>query len=535
MFSPLIAGIVVLLLFFVWNRLIYHRTKQYAGFPQTPPSRIWGHLSTLIQLMKTSKSNSHFDEAFKKVYDRLGSPPAFLLDLRPFSSPICVVCRHEVAEQITTSSKLFQYSLPKSRLTGLVSEITGLTSIILAEDNNWKALRKQLNPGFSHSYTVSLVPCILDKTKLFLANLDHYASTGEDFSLDHLCTNLTFDIMGAVTMDTDMDAQLGEKNQTPIVRLFRELTSAFNYRNGISVLLPSYKRCRLVRHLDKHIKQNIKAKFEEQKANPQNRSRSVLSLSLAEQNDLTSEILDQTCDQLKTFLLAGHDTTSILLQWTFYELSRNIRILGLVRLELDELFGPESSPIAVRDKILENTYDFLQNMSYTSAVIKETLRLHPPAATARHSPPNTGFNVRLPSGQTLCLDGLVLYNCQSIIHQDSEVYGDNATEFIPERWLEASEIPIPPSAWRPFERGPRRCIGQEFTNIEALVVIASVIRRYSWEKVGLGATKCDDSGERIVKANGQYELQSELYNTMELTAKPVDGMRMRVRMAETWA
>ena len=40
------------------------------------------------------------------------------------------------------------------------------------------------------------MPCILDKTELFLANLDHYARTGEDFSLDDLCTNLTFDIMG---------------------------------------------------------------------------------------------------------------------------------------------------------------------------------------------------------------------------------------------------------------------------------------------------------------------------------------------------
>ena len=92
------------------------------------------------------------------------------------------------------------------------------------------------------------------------------------------------------------------------------------------------------------------------------------------------------------------------------------------------------------------------------------------------------------------------------------MYGDRATEFIPERWLEGSETPIPPSAWRPFERGPRQCIGQDLANIEALVIIASVIRRYTWQKVGLGATKYDDSGDPITKANGQYDVQSELYN-----------------------
>ncbi|OQE09315.1 hypothetical protein PENFLA_c111G04363 [Penicillium flavigenum] len=318
--------------------------------------------------------------------------------------------------------------------------------------------------------------------------------------------------MGAVTMDTDMDAQLGEQDQTQIVRLFRKLRSTFNSKNGIWVLLPSYQRRCLARRLDFHIKQHIKEKFEEQQANPAKRSRSILSLSLADQNELTAEILDETCDQIKTFLFAGHDTTSITLQWAFYELSRNPRIFGLVSLELDKFFGPESTPIAIRDKILENRDHFLQNMLYTSAVIKETLRLYPPAATSRYSPPNTGFNVRLPSGQDLCLDGVMLYSCQTIIHQTSKVYGDRATEFIPERWLEGSETPIPPSAWRPFERGPRQCIGQDLANIEALVIIASAVRRYTWQKVGLGATKYDESGDPITKENGQYDVQSELYN-----------------------
>ena len=57
---PLIVVIVLFLLSFLWNRVIYHRTKQYVDFPQIPPSRILGHLSTLIHFMKTTKFNSHF-------------------------------------------------------------------------------------------------------------------------------------------------------------------------------------------------------------------------------------------------------------------------------------------------------------------------------------------------------------------------------------------------------------------------------------------------------------------------------------------
>jgi hypothetical protein len=122
--------------------------------------------------------------------------------------------------------------------------------------------------------------------------------------------------------------------------------------------------------------------------------------------------------------------------------------------------------------------------------------------------------VQLPNGEELCVDGTVLYNCHTIIQRDKSVYGDKSNEFIPERWLGGvkDSAPIPPSAWRPFERGPRNCIGQELANIEALVILACAVRRYDWEKLGLGAFKCDDSGAPIVKGNGQYDVHSELYS-----------------------
>ncbi|KAI3123989.1 hypothetical protein DTO039G3_9161 [Penicillium roqueforti] len=478
--------------------------------------------------MKTNRPNIHIDETLKAMYDSLGKPALFVVDLRPVSHPICVICDHDVAEQISKSSKLFPYSPPKSHTSRWYSDMMGPLSIVLAENEEWKSLRKQFNPGFAHKHLVTLLPCILDKTQLFLTKLDHYATTDEEFLLDELCTNLTFDIIGAVTMDIDLDAQLGEENQSAIVRLFRKLGST--YRSGHSgwkLLLPLQRKL-LSRQLGVQIKERIKEKFEGQSTS-QNPSRSVLALSLVETHELTPEVLDRTCDQLKTFLFAGHDTTSILLQWTFYELARTPHASRRVCVELDEIFGSDSHPTYVRNQILEHGENALQRMTYTSAVIKEILRLYPPAATARFSTPNTGLSVRLPNGEDKCLDGLMLYNCQKLIQRDQAVYGDKSNEFIPQRWLETGSIPA--SAWRPFERGPRNCIGQELANIEALVILACAARRYNWEKVGLGSTKRDESGAPIEKENGQYEVESELYNTLEITSKPVDGMRMRVKIA----
>lgn len=55
----LIATIVPILLFYLWKKATYYRTKQYAGFPQLPPSLLWGHLSTLDKLLKTNRPNIH--------------------------------------------------------------------------------------------------------------------------------------------------------------------------------------------------------------------------------------------------------------------------------------------------------------------------------------------------------------------------------------------------------------------------------------------------------------------------------------------
>lgn len=76
------------------------------------------------------------------------------------------------------------------------------------------------------------------------------------------------------------------------------------------------------------------------------------ALSLQGIDKLTPQILQQTSDTIRGFLFAGHDTTSILMQWAFYELSRRPASQKALRDELDEVLGPDPSPSAVSDKLL---------------------------------------------------------------------------------------------------------------------------------------------------------------------------------------
>ena len=276
------------------------------------------------------------------------------------------------------------------------------------------------------------------------------------------------------------------------------------------------RRAALAREVNRHLQGIVRQKYKELHSNlggASSKSRSVLALSLKDTETLTPAILNETCDQLQTFMFAGHDTTSILLSWVFYELSRTPQALEAVRTELDDLLGPDAGPATIRARLVDNP-DLVQQMPYINAVIKETLRLHPSAGTARVIPKGSGFHVRMPDGSQQCLDGLMIYNCQALIHTDPKVYGDTATTFVPERWLAGHDAyqEIPAGAWRPFERGPRSCIGMELVHIEARVIVALAARRYDFVKVGLGEVVLDEKGQPSPDdKTGQYTVREEIY------------------------
>ncbi|KAI1166284.1 cytochrome P450, partial [Nemania serpens] len=368
-----------------------------------------------------------------------------------------------------------------------------------------------------------------NKTMVFVRQLDTLSKAGDKFSLVSLSMHLTFDIIGSVIMDVDLRAQdVNPSQRSELVRSFTELLDAY-WDDQIHIpwwlkIRTVLRRRRLGRRVERILKSIIRRKYEEQQANSDknhDHQLSILSQSLQNTKILSQDILDLTCDQLKTFLLAGHDTPSATIAWIFYELSRNPRVLSAVRSELDDIFGPGIEPGSVYAQLVSPAgADLMGKMLYIMAVIKEILRLHTPASTARYAAAGTGLTVRTPTGDELCVDDMVVYNCSAIIHRDPAIYGDTADHFVPERWLSgtqslsrsdqhASTTPIPCGAWRPFERGPRGCIGQEFASIEIRVFIAMIARRYEFTKVGIGElVLTEEDRYPVLGDDGRYKVRS---------------------------
>lgn len=103
--------------------------------------------------------------------------------------------------------------------------------------------------------------------------------------------------------------------------------------------------------------------------------------SSAEQTKtLDPEFRRNAINNIKTFIFAGHDTSSSAICYCYYHLSRNSDSLAAIRKEHDDVFGHDTSSIA---ELIKKSPHLLNNLPYTSAVIKEVLRLQPPASSAR--------------------------------------------------------------------------------------------------------------------------------------------------------
>lgn len=468
---------------------------------------------------------------FENIWNAQGSPEYMFFDTRPVQYPLVLVASHEMAEQVSRASKTQQYSVTKSPTVqqGL-GELIGRYSLISENGESWRGLRKTFNPGFAPQHLLTLLPVVVDKTCTFVKRLDALATSGVAVEMESYCTDVTFDIIGDVVTNIDCRAQDDSEQAHDIVRNFRTLKAVYTGDNGLMASwlnLPlRVKKYIYSQRLDSAVKKCILEKFADIKDAQHSdtkgkKDRSVLALALEGVDELTPYILQSTADSVKSFLFAGHDTTAILLQRLFYALSIHPDCLAKIRAEHDAVFA-DSEP---SDVFLERPDETMKALKYTSACIKEALRLWPPAGSARMS--HNGFKLRTSDGDDVCVDKCVIYLCHHIIQRDPKVYGDTANDFVPERWVgdsdtssasteddgsTAGESKIPISAWRAFERGPRNCIGQELANMEARVILACVMRRYDFVKVGLGEVDTDAMGQPVMDRKGKYKTKSDLIN-----------------------
>nr|GMD41556.1 carotene epsilon-monooxygenase, chloroplastic [Ipomoea batatas] len=189
-------------------------------------------------------------------------------------------------------------------------------------------------------------------------------------------------------------------------------------------------------------------------------------------------------------LVAGHETTGSVLTWTSYLLSKDPSALRKAQEEVDKVLGGRNP-----------TYEDIKNLKFLTRCIIESLRLypHPPVLLRRAQEADVlpgGYKVN--AGQDIMIS---VYN----IHHSAKVW-ERAEDFLPERF--GLEDPIPNETntdfrFIPFSGGPRKCVGDQFALLEAIVALAIFVQNLNFELVpdqNIGMT----TGATIHTTNGLY-------------------------------
>ncbi|KZT65732.1 cytochrome P450 [Daedalea quercina L-15889] len=206
-------------------------------------------------------------------------------------------------------------------------------------------------------------------------------------------------------------------------------------------------------------------------ANPDPRPDMLQKLLEARDDDGKPLSPEELSAEAFVLIVAGSDTTANTACGTAYYVARDKRVQTRLQSELDTALASMEDDVAL--------YEAIKDLPYLDAVINEGHRMH--------STIGAGLPREVPAGGVSILGhdfkaGTVLSVPVYHVHRNEAVWGPDAAEFRPERWIEASPERKKQmiDAFVPFSIGPRACIGRNLANMQLHIVIATLFQRYDF-------------------------------------------------------
>jgi cytochrome P450 len=324
--------------------------------------------------------------------------------------------------------------------------------LLTNEGDAWLRQRHLAQPAFHRERIASYARIMVDRARQMLAGW----RPGETRDIHQEMMQLTFGIVVRCLFQVE-PAEVGEISST--------LNVLMRNASGVRMLFPPFARYlptpsmlevrRAVKKLDHTVYGIIAAR-----RRAASDAGDLLSMLIQARDENETGMSDrQLRDEVLTFLLAGHETTALALSWTWHLLSRHGEIEERLHAEIAQVLG--SRPAEFSD---------LAALSYAERVIKESMRLYPPAWSLARTVISdielAGYVV--PAGANVVMS-------QWIMHRD-ERYFPNPQSFDPERWAGVQKLPR--FAYFPFGGGGRQCIGASFAMMEAVLLLVTIAQQY---------------------------------------------------------
>ncbi|MCL3995600.1 bifunctional cytochrome P450/NADPH--P450 reductase [Streptomyces lavenduligriseus] len=334
------------------------------------------------------------------------------------------------------------------------------------DEPNWAKAHDILMPAFALGSMRTYHPVMLKVARRLIDSWDRAARDGRPVDVPDDMTRMTLDTIGLAGFDYDFGSFERAEPHPFVESMVRclewSMTRLARTPDGDHTAADAAFRAD-ADYLARVVDDVIAART----GTDQSGAQDLLGLMLSAPHPADGTTLDPANirNQVITFLIAGHETTSGAMSFALYYLAKHPAVLRLVQREADALWGDAPDP--------EPTYDDIGRLTYTRQVLNEALRLWPTAAAfSRHAREDTLLGGRLPlrAGQAVTV-------LTPMLHRQT-VWGDNPELFDPERFTPEAEAARPVHAYKPFGTGERACIGRQFALHEATMLLALLVHRY---------------------------------------------------------
>ena len=456
-------------------------------------------------------------EPHRRWWKKAGKDTKFLHYTLPFGAHCVLVLDADIIKDILFSN-YGENPRFKKRLNGLIPLVGN--SLLTLEGTDWQRHRRIVHPSFQPGLIrESLENCIPKILSKFIGYWEK--ADGREIDVDMHMSNLTLEIIGEVAFSHDFhaldwveqwvrqgDGEGDNKNAIPNDKVIQAMRSLFQNtaRRIVFQLLKlsflDFSTSKSARMLDKAVDAVIteaRRKLENNKqigdddedadggSNSSTGKKvgatktlgihsgygqiSLLQRLLAAENSDSKKpsrkslAVDELRDEVKTFILAGHETTSTWCHWAFFALCKNPDIQKKVLEDIEK----HSS----EDKKADISVQMIEKMTYFDAFMNEVLRLYPPAGMiVRYNMKEEEFKGEIIPPETRLIIPIHLLHRHPNYWKDPEL-------FQPERWLGKEHPSSNRCAFLPFSKGPRNCIGYHFAELEAKLLLAPLIRRFA--------------------------------------------------------
>ena len=332
--------------------------------------------------------------------------------------------------------------------------------LLTSEGDFWLRQRRLAQPAFHREHIASLAGVMTKATEEVLERWDAYATSGDSFDVADEMMKLTLTIVTRALFNaalTPEDIRTVSRTFPHLLRWATErVTSIFDFVEKLPTP-DNIKREQYTQQLNRIVYRIIE---ERHKSGEQHND--LLGLLMAARDEDGGFMTDkQLRDEVMTIFIAGHETTALLLSWTWALLSWHPDVRRRVEAEVNEVLQGRTPTAAD-----------VPRLTYLSMVINEALRLYPPAWVVIRSPIREDRirGYRIPPRSTILLSPYVT-------HRHPEFW-ENPEGFNPERFTPERARGRHKYAFFPFGGGPRLCIGNNFALMEATLIVAMTCQRY---------------------------------------------------------